>query len=179
MIEPNPRKVKNFVNTLCSVWHLLGEPIAEVESAAAASEPDRFERRFVLVQYLRLYHKPLWRLLERDPRILRIITQILTGAHPQPADTHSDFDPADQKVLERFVFRSFAHVLGRDPSVAEPSQAKDDSEKHGHLSMTEAVELFGQRLDRKRSDQRFRKFYEGLFEPEDELPKCYLHLPEG
>lgn len=183
VIEPNPRKVKNFVNSLCAVWHLLGESVADAKEKKLVEEgkgPAHFERRFVLLQYLRLYHKSIWRLLERDRRILRIVTQVLTGVEAVSVDDEAsgDFDPTDQKVLARFVFESFAHVLGQDPSVAEPALTKSDSEKHGHLSMTEAVELFGQRLDRKRSDQRFRMHYKNFFGPEDDLPSHFLHLRE-
>ena len=81
-------------------------------------------------------------------------------------------------MLEGFVFRSFVHVLGEDPSVAEPALEKRDLEKHGHLSMTEAVELFGQRLDRKRSDQKFLMHYKELFEIGEDLPEYFLHLRE-
>lgn len=177
ILESNPRKVKNFVNSLCVAWQLHGKD----HLAADDDGGSEFEQRFILVQYLRFFHKPIWRLLERDPRILRLITRALGGLG-DPVDgvadlDASDLDLSDQRVLQNFIFESFSHVLGRDPTVVEPALEATSAGRHGHMTMDRAVELFAQRLDRKRSDQKFRYRYQRLFRHGEDLQPVFLHLP--
>jgi hypothetical protein len=167
LLEPNPRKVKNFVNGACACWGLF-------QHAQAAAEGDvtkgrDFARRFLLFHYLRVQHKPVWRLLERQPWSLRILTKVLTGAADQMVKLPETIDAADQRLLEHLLVRSFAHVL-RDDAGAE--------ERHRHLPIGEAVELFQQRIDRKRSDELFIRHYKDLIEITMDLPEELLHLPE-
>ncbi|MCP4701740.1 MAG: hypothetical protein GY862_33510, partial [Gammaproteobacteria bacterium] len=79
LLEPNPRKIKNFINSLCAVWNLFqgrkSEPPALKEDASEEEQREheakkaayrKFTHRFMVFHYLRLYHKPVWRLLERQ-----------------------------------------------------------------------------------------------------------------
>lgn len=177
LIEGNPRKIKNFVNSLCATWRLHGLPRAK---GLADAERSKLERRMVLVGYLRQNHKPIWRLLERDGRILRIVTRVLaTGDPPEYVDKDlldGDFDPYDQEVLRRFIRRHFVHVLGKEvtdePALSSALSALKE------IPPGKAVKLLGKRLDRKRSDQKFIFHYKKLFVWDDDLPEEFLFLPD-
>lgn len=175
ILEPNPRKVKNFVNSVGAVWRLLGG------GCPSDDQRERFEERFILLQYLRLFHKPIWRLLERDPRVLRIVIAVL---HQKPiadvqveADIDSDFDPGEQSILIKFIFERFSHVLGHGPDTREPSQ-EELRDRHGHMPLGQALKMLEDRLDRKRPDQKFRLHFTRLFEDAKPLPDAFLYLPE-
>jgi hypothetical protein len=165
LLEPNPRKIKNFVNGLCAAWamHQAGEWIRTRKDA----------RRFVLFHYLRQYHRPVWRLLERQPWSLHLLWAVLTGA--QPGDINHKLLPgvsadnrADQRLLEEIFFRAFSHVL--------KSPATEDKEKHGGESLEQAVQSFQQRRDRKRSDEHFKQLFGELIAKNTKLHPRYLYL---
>ncbi|HEV7516884.1 MAG TPA: P-loop NTPase fold protein, partial [Thermoanaerobaculia bacterium] len=79
LLEPNPRKIKNFVNSACAGWGML-KAAGGVPPAPAGLD---FARQFLLFQYLRYQHKPVWRLLERQGWALRVLGKVLTGAPSQ------------------------------------------------------------------------------------------------
>jgi hypothetical protein len=167
LLEPNPRKVKNFVNSACACWGLFRH--AEAVAGGDNSKHRDFARRFLLFHYLRVQHKPVWRLLERQPWSLRILTKVLTGAADQMLKLPEPMASADQRLLEHLLVRSFAHVLKDDGGMQE---------RHRHLPISEAVDLFQQRIDRKRSDELFIRHYRDLVDIAMDLPEELLHLPE-
>ncbi|MCP4657516.1 MAG: hypothetical protein GY856_19090 [bacterium] len=162
LLEPNPRKIKNFVNGACASWGLF-------RGAPEAGEL-KFAQRFLLFHYLRTQHKPVWRLLERQPWSLMILSKVLTGGADQTLELPPGVDPDEQGILEALLFRAFAHVLKAD--TFEPGF-------HRHIPIAEAVELFQQRIDRKRSDEHFIRWYRKLITPEMDLPDEFLYLPEN
>ncbi len=170
LIEPNPRKLKNFVNSACALWDLLRAHPSTADDALSA-------RRFVLFHYLRTQHREVWRLLERQPWSLRVLSNVLVSggtAGAQALPLPAGFDDADQRLMKSLFFESFAHVL------KDPDPADKPHERHGHLPMAEAVELLLQRADRKRSDEHFRRRYKELVIDAriDTLPEALLRLPE-
>lgn len=183
IIEPNPRKLKNFLNAVCANWALYRasrpSPSDEPESEEEMSAGERFERRFVLFQYLRMYHNPIWRLLERQPWCLRLLTQVLTRGVEQERRLPDGVDPDAQRILEKVMFRAFAHVLEEDPRAAEDADPRRSLEYYDHIPLEDAVKLFQDRIDRKRSDEHFRRYYRGLIATGDDLPERFLypHLP--
>jgi len=166
LLEPNPRKIKNFVNGICANWELFqrGCPAAGVE------DRQRFARRFLLFQYLRIQHKPVWRLLERQPWALRILSKVLFGAASQDVKLPEFVQADDQRMLELLLFRAFSHVLRDDVG-------KDD--RHRHIPIAEAVELLNQRIDRKRSDEHFIRHYKDVIVLNMDLPAEFLYLPDS
>ena len=167
LLEQNPRKIKNFVNSACACWGLF----RHAEAAAGGDDSRRadFARRFLLFHYLRVQHKPVWRLLERQPWSLRILTKVLTGAPAQTLHLPEHIEPDEQRMLEHLLVRSFSHIL-RDEA-ADPG-------RHRHLPIAEAVDLFQQRIDRKRSDEHFIRYFRQLIGPDTDLPDELLYLPE-
>lgn len=156
LLEPNPRKVKNFINSLCATWALF---------EGHASQEDA--HRFVLFRYLSLYHKSIWRLLERQPWSLRVFTKVITGADASAA-LPSDINDIEQKMLQEIFSRAFAHVLG--------PFADEEANKHRRLPLDEAVKLFNERIDRKRSDEYFIYWYSQYVALDWDLPDTFLHL---
>lgn len=159
-LEPNPRKVKNFVNGLCAAWAMLkaGDWIAREEEA----------RRFALFHYLRLYHRPVWRLLERQPKALHLLHNQLNQTEGPDRNWDEIDDPEEQRLMEEFFFRAFSHVLKhRDP---------EDHEHHGRESLEAAVDSFLARQDRKRSDEQFRRLFLELVRARTPLDNRYLRL---
>ncbi len=65
LLEPNPRKIKNFANSLCAAYALVGKLDL------------RTQLQFLACQYLRLFHGPIWRLIERQPALFQLLLQVL------------------------------------------------------------------------------------------------------
>jgi hypothetical protein len=155
LLEPNPRKIKNFLNSLCASWALFKGKSQAIDS-------------FVLFHYLRLYHKSVWRLLERQPWALQVLTKVLIESPDEIQDLPQWVGDAEQRMLWEIFSRAFAHVLRQE--------ADDDEKKHRHLELDEAVRLSEQRIDRKRSDEYFISWYKQVISLEIKLPDSVLHL---
>jgi hypothetical protein len=164
LLEPNPRKIKNFVNSACAGWGML----RMAGAVPAAEEELPFARRFLLFQYLRGQHKQVWRLLERQPWSLRLLGKVLLGALSQTLELPATIQAAEQRMLEHLFIRDFAHVLGH---------AGDQEDRHRYLPIAEAVELANQRIDRKRSDECFARHFRELVGMAMDLPEVFLGLP--
>ncbi len=153
LIEPNPRKIKNFVNSVCAAWGLYQPKNRRLGATA---------ERFIMFQYLRLYHRSVWRLLERQPAALQVLERVVNGkkiaqfpvVENQPASVGqevagADYGLNDHRMVEQFISRAFSHVLGHD----NPDPETDHL--HRGQSLDQAVSAFQERLDRKRSDDYF------------------------
>lgn len=162
LIEPNPRKLKNFTNSLCAVWNL--------HRLTATPENDQTVRRLILFQYLSLYHPAVWRVLERQPWALQILRAVLMGNMQETTSLPAGYSKADQRMMESYFSRSFAHILRHNST--DPS--KDD--KHRGVEMEKAVELFLERIDRKRSDEVFARLAQETFTHEDAVDECFLSI---
>ena len=105
LIEPNPRKMKNFVNNLAAAYYAADvAPAAEVDA-------------FVLVSYLRLYHPDVHRLLTYDPEKVGVLHEVILGDRAQPMTSR---DPV------RLLFlRAFRHAL--PVTAAELKRADEDA----------------------------------------------------
>lgn len=164
LLEPNPRKIKNFINSLCSAWavHQAGSWATGVEA-----------RRFVLFHYLRQYHRPVWRLLERQPETLRLLWRVLKkdAAAVTEGLGLTGINEADQRLLERFFTRAFSHVL---PEIADIEKS-EDPKLHRHQDMELAIQTFCDRQDRKRSDEHFVRLFNELEPRPRSLPQSYLY----
>jgi len=163
LLEPNPRKIKNFVNSACAGWGMLQSAKAVPAEPKAALA---FAQQFLLFQYLRYQHKAVWRLLERQPWALRILGKVLTGTMPQKLPAWVSWD--QQRMLEHLFVRSFAHILGHEG---------EQLDHHRYLSIAEAVELANQRIDRKRSDDYFARYFKDCIGIDLDLPDVFLGLP--
>lgn len=159
LLEPNPRKVKNFLNSLCANWQLLRCPKMETEENC---------RRLIMFQYLRTNHRPVWRLLEREPVLLQLLHRVLVGS-PEPLTGLQGYMSNDDLRMTKEIFsQSFNHVLKHDA---------DDMKLHRNQSLDKAVDRALERLDRKRSDQYFVNWVNaGGLAPDDVLPTMYLQI---
>lgn len=158
LLEPNPRKVKNFLNSLCANWRMLR--CGDMESLDNC-------RRLVMFQYLRHNHRPVWRLLERQPKLLPLLHRVLAGGGS--TEPIADFGNREELRLTEEVFsRSFAHVLQHDNP--------DDMKLHRSQSLDKAVDLALERLDRRRSDQYFVQWMKDNVQLNEALPLIYLQI---
>jgi hypothetical protein len=166
LLEPNPRKIKNFVNSLCAAWAMHG--CSEWIGAGTDSDYWAEASRFVLLQYLRQFHRPVWRLLERQPETIRQLYAVLQG---ETTGTEPDGNEAlltDAGLLREIFFRAFSHVL-KTPDA-------DDKTKHGNETLESAVQSAIERRDRKRSDDTFRQLFCALFEQDCAIHPRHLFL---
>jgi hypothetical protein len=163
LLEPNPRKVKNFVNSLCITWSVLG--------ASGWVKDDTEARQFVLFHYLQQYHRSIWRLLERQPKALHFLWGVLTSTSEADimSNTPDGFTMEDQGLLIEIFRRAFSHVL-KNHNV----QNIDDN-KHGTEELDCVVGNFLQRQDRKRSDEYLCKMFKELVYAGDTLNEHYLY----
>ena len=160
LIEPNPRKIKNFINSLCANWQMFGG-----DNVFKTQEQ---QQRFILMHYLRFNHREVWSILERQAWTLRLLHKILTRSSTDPI-LPDNLNEADQVAVKEIFSRSFTHVLQDDLS-------KDETDKHRLMDLEKAVDLFHQRRDRKRSDEHFIQLFKALFAADEDLPAEFLYL---
>jgi hypothetical protein len=164
LIEPNPRKLKNFVNSACAQWRLL--------SGHAEAKTAEFASLFILFQYLRTQHRAVWRVLERQPWALCVFEKVLTsGTHIKADGIPKEFGADEQRLMD-------ALFVLREPRA--DGTTEEMSKRHGHLPISEAVDLMLQRADRKRSDEQFVRYFRTLVINKEirEVPDALLRLPE-
>ena len=162
MLEPNPRKIKNFCNSLCAAWD---------QFQGDENSSENFAFKFILFHYLRLFHRPVWSLLERQPSALMLLHRVLNNS-PDPIEA---FDAEDQRMLREFFERSFSHVL-RNNTTGRPDE--DLLKYHRNLDLSQAVQLFQERQDSKRSDEFFISQFKELIGLDEELEEAFLYLPD-
>lgn len=169
LVESNPRKIKNFLNSFCASWNLLGfDQLNKNETYFKKTQ------KLVLFTYLKLYHPHVWKILERQPNALPVFKLIMENNKSEDLRI-PELRMEDQRILKEFFFKSFNHVLP-DPNQEETFGNNTDNDKHGSLSLEKAVELFEKRLDRKRSDENFLKYTKALFEEKEGIDLCFLSL---
>nr|VFK80340.1 MAG: KAP family P-loop domain-containing protein [Candidatus Kentron sp. SD] len=189
LLEPNPRKIKNFVNGFCATWRLhnieawlqekAGSKVSHSGAFSPEEEGERAVRRFLIFHYLRLYHRPIWRLLERQPWSLAILRAVIGGGSGIESSLLPEgIDSDQQRLLGEFYFRAFSHVLAHPAGEKNLDEEREKGKIwHGSESLDEAVKQFQDRQDRKRSDEYLcRLFLELISEEEHELDKRYLCL---
>jgi hypothetical protein len=148
LLEPNPRKIKNFTNSLCAAWamHDCGGWMGDDADFPAEA------RRFVLLHYLRHFHRPVWRLLERQPEAIDVLRAVLS----RQGATEPGGDAVLETGLLKEVFtRAFSHILG---------SIDRENLRHGNESLDDAVRIANERRDRRRSDVNFQSLFEELYE---------------
>jgi hypothetical protein len=125
-------------------------------------------RQFLVFHYLRQYHRAIWRLLERQPETLQLLTAVLvqTGSL-EPLDL-KDIEEKDQRLLREFFSRAFSHVL------ADTSETEEQERFHRRQDIDAAIQAFTERQDRKRSDEHLRKLFAELIPAQTNLPQRYL-----
>ena len=72
--------------------------------------------------------------------------------------------PREQSIAGDMLARAFSHVLADEPS---GDNATPDKSQHRNMPLEQAVQLFTERLDRKRSDQYFINYFRKLVRPEN------------
>lgn len=169
LLEPNPRRIKNFVNSACAMWQLF-DPNYGKKRTKPTDEDTKRAKRFLLLAYLRSHHRAVWRLLERQPWSLRFLTWVLNNGTKATMPQIKNVDPEAQRLLTEYFRRSFSHI-GRNWNESEKGDV------HGHFSLERAVDLFQGRIDRKRSDEKFAFYFLEVFEEKDELPAELLYFP--
>jgi hypothetical protein len=159
LLEPNPRKVKNFLNSLCISWQMLRCPEMATEINC---------RRLVMYQYLRLNHRPVWRILERQPVMLAVLQRVFFDSNDPVAGLPQGVDDDDLRMTKEIFSRSFAHVLKHtDPN---------DMKLHRSQSLEQAADRALERLDRKRSDEYFVSWAREWLAPTDALHSMFLQI---
>ena len=154
LLEPNPRKIKNFLNSLSAHWHLLPK----------TTRVPKNTHLFALFHYLRIYHRPVWRLLSHQSWTLELLCQVLTKPNAslglvQGAD--EAILSEEQAIAREMLVRAFFHVLSDD----NVYDLTPNEPYHGSIPLAQAVQSFINRLDRKRSDQYFVNCLRQLISP--------------
>ena len=155
LLEPNPRKIKNFLNSLVAQWHLLPQ----------GKRPEHVHL-FALFHYLRLHHRPVWRLLSHQNWTPRLLLQVLSESKSPVELRYSGLKirPREQSIAGDMLARAFSHVLADESGGVS---ATPDKSQHRNMPLEQAVQLFTERLDRKRSDQYFINYFRKLVRPEN------------
>ncbi len=119
LIEPNPRKIKNFTNSLCASWDALQEKasapklVEEAKNDVDGMTIAKLELYLIVFTYLRLYHRNVWRILERQPASFTILRELLTRAAREDSQHFEKLDDLAQEMTREFFFSSFSHVLDK------------------------------------------------------------------
>lgn len=185
LLEPNPRKLKNFTNTLCANWTSLvkyqpdldEEVSDELQSQTPPSEDARgylkrnqFFTRFMITCYLRVFHRQVWRVIEHEPKMFPLLRHVLTGNELKDASL------ATEEQMARHLFhRAFFHVL----SAHDVELQKEGQEKHRDLVLQDAVDRFIDCVDQKRSDSHLIALFKKATDVDTPLDEVLLYLPQG
>jgi hypothetical protein len=165
LLEPNPRKIKNFCNSLCAAWN---------QFRGHENESENFARKFILFHYLRLFHRPVWSLLERQPNALPLLHRVLTNNRDAVPEGADNLNEEDQRMLKVFFEWAFLHVLRED---ATQRSDEEFMKAHRGMDLAQAVAVFQQRQDSKRSDEFFINQFRALIGPDETLDEAFLYLP--
>ncbi|MCW5212806.1 hypothetical protein VU04_07830 [Desulfobulbus sp. TB] len=103
ILEKNPRKVKNFLNSFRSYWELLKPPAAEEDNQALLKI-----NIAALFHYLRIYCEPVFTVLERHPGYVKALSNVCQNNSP------------DQNVERLF------HEYLRNPIAEQTAPVSDD-----------------------------------------------------
>lgn len=136
LVEPNPRKLKNFVNSLAVGWRVCKR----------CETPQLSFSIYLLTSFLRSYHPEVFRLLAYDPSLARDLNQVLfEGAAKLPAGVSPTF---------LFFHQTFRHAFLEAFGEGVQPTRKDADEI--------AIELID-RLDRHRGDRAFQELWKAEF----------------
>ena len=103
ILEKNPRKVKNFLNSFRSYWELLNLPADD-----ASDQPRLKIETAALFHYLRIYCEPVFTVLERHPDYIKALSNVCQN------------NPPDQNV-ERLFYEYL-----RNPIAEQTAPVSDD-----------------------------------------------------
>lgn len=133
LVEPNPRKLKNFVNNLAAGWRVRRSCGGEVTGFGL----------YLLLNYLWTYHPDVFRLLSYDPLQAEALHRVLT--EPELLLNWPAASPVDH-----FLHSSFRHALSKTFGLSEGPRREEADQ---------VVEELIDRLDRHRSDQAFMRLW--------------------
>jgi hypothetical protein len=128
LVEPNPRKLKNFASTLSVGWSIC---------ASCQNSSTSFSL-FLLLTFLRSYHPEVYRLLAYDANLVRDLHSALTEGVAK--------SPPRPSPVYLFFRRTFRHAFQEAFPMDFPYQRKDEDEV-----VTELIA----RLDRHKGDRAF------------------------
>ncbi len=208
LLEPNPRKIKNFVNSLCGLWGALassapeaGTPVTRAprddeRPSPAPTRPDdtapprpvrldcrASDTRGLFAQRLLLFHY-LRTHHKAAWRLLERQPWSLTALKhvllDAPGLTRKLPEGIDRES-QRLMEAVFFQSFAHVLPDHEQATSRDPAtrERHGHLTMGAAVDLILQRVDRKRSDEHFLGWFSALTDDLDAVPEEFLSLPEN
>ena len=167
LLEPNPRKIKNFINGLCATWNMLG--------AGDWVKDENLARQFIMFHYLRQYHRSVWRIMERQTETLKLLRAVLVRAGSTDPVNFENINEQDQRLLKEFFARSFSHVLADTSKVFGEDTKQEERERfHRNQDLDAAILAFQERQDRKRYDEYLRQLLEVCIDAKKELPQEYL-----
>lgn len=139
LVEPNPRKLKNFVSTLAVGWLVRGR----------CKGPSVTFSSFLLLAFLRSYHPEAYRLLAYDPSLVLDLHSALTEGAAK--------SPPNASPVYLFFRRTFRHAFKGAFPEGFSYQRKDEDEV-----VTELIT----RLDRHKGDRAFVDLWRKEFENE-------------
>lgn len=155
LMEPNPRKIKNFTNTIIAVWEGL-EPKPKLKSEVM---------KLIIYQYLRQYHEPVWRLIEREPKLFQLLRQVVLDQTKKPLPNSNELENKSMMLIREMLGRRFTHIL--------PNTRPEGEAMYRNMTMDKAVDHVLSNLDQKRSDRHFQVMMEEHI-LDGELPVPYL-----
>jgi hypothetical protein len=133
IVEPNPRKLKNFVSTLSVGWSIRKR----------CNGVDLDISLFLLVTFLRTYHPEVHRLLAYDPNLVLNLHQVLTEMTTKA--------PPNAPSVTIFFYRTFRYAFKTAfPIGLEPQRQNDDQ------VVTELIA----RIDRYKGDRAFVELWQ-------------------
>lgn len=123
IIEPNPRKVKNFLNALHAFWETIRKDV---------ENHDEFDfAHLVLLLYLKLYYSDVYRTIEYDPKNLIILANVFSGWKKAVRDDWP---------LAAFYAHTFGHILDIGYPTSGLPLKVEGVEKTGKIDEKEYVE---------------------------------------
>ncbi|MDJ0836356.1 MAG: P-loop NTPase fold protein [Acidobacteriota bacterium] len=159
LLEPNPRKIKNFTNSLCATWALTPKTDNLI-----------FCVQFLVCHYLRLFHAPVWRLVERVPELWPMVHDMLANQNLRSVSSGVLSTP-QQDLVKIMLERRFAHVFKNTTR-----SDSETTEMYLNMTMDQAVDHMLENIDQKRSDEQLRILLKEFFPENEPLNPILVNL---
>jgi len=133
IIEKNPRKIKNFTNSLKFYWDMKTDETLNLKT-------------FTLFHYLRIHHEDIFEILEREPSFFNSLINICNNEHP-----NSKIDSYFYSILKNPIIENTRELTEEDTT--DEAQITNKS----NLDIEEVLDIKNSRI-KFRGLENFKNF---------------------
>lgn len=162
LLEPNPRKLKNFTNSYCAQLCLTLPHMADRGKEL---------QQLLVCLYLREFHGSIWRLIEREPWVFQLLHLVINREMlvDPPAIKNDPVRRMTLGLMRFLINKHFAHIF-EEPDPNKP--------RVHNMTEDDAITHLLDHLDQRRSDTALRDMlniktlFSNEYMPQDYILRC-------